>query len=71
MSKISGILGNYGISLKSVHQKGRKISGTVPLVMLSHSAREDDVQKALSEIKSLDAVAHDPMLIRIEDAEED
>jgi homoserine dehydrogenase len=71
LSKISGILGKYGISLKSVHQKGRKISGTVPLVMLSHSAREDDVQKALSEIKSLDAVAHDPMLIRIEDAEED
>ena len=71
LSKISGILGKYGISLKSVHQKGRKINGTVPVVMLSHSARENDVQNALSEIKSLDVVAHDPMLIRIEEKEDE
>jgi homoserine dehydrogenase len=71
LSKIAGILGKYEISLKSVHQKGRKTNGAVPVVMFSHSAREDDVQKALFEIKSLDVINHDPMLIRIEDAEED
>jgi homoserine dehydrogenase len=38
LSKISGILGNYHISIESVHQKGRKSSGAVPLVMLTHPA---------------------------------
>jgi homoserine dehydrogenase len=71
LSKISGILGKYEISLKSVHQKGRKTNGSVPVVMFSHSAREDDVQKALLEIKSLDVVGQDPMLVRIEDEEDD
>ena len=71
LSKISGILGKYEISLKSVHQKGRKINGTVPVVMMSHAAKEDDVQKALAEIRSLEVVTHAPMLIRIEDEEED
>jgi homoserine dehydrogenase len=71
LSKIAGILGKYGISLKSVHQKGRKTNGAVPVVMFSHSAREADVQQALFEIKSLDVIGHEPMLIRIEDEEED
>jgi homoserine dehydrogenase len=67
LSKISGILGNHGISLKSVHQKGRKMNGSVPLVMLTHLCREEDVKKALDEISRLDAVSTKPALIRIED----
>lgn len=67
LSTISGILGKYGISLKSVHQKGRKTEGSVPVVMLTHQAKEDDVQKALEEIRILDVVSRAPMLIRIED----
>ncbi len=35
--------------------------------MLSHLAREDDVQNALAEIRVLDVVSRAPMLIRIED----
>jgi homoserine dehydrogenase len=66
LSKISGILGDYGISIKSVHQKGRKMSGTVPIVMLTHLAREADVQHALSDISTLDVVSDRPVLIRIE-----
>ena len=67
LSTISGILGKHGISLKSVNQKGRKTEGSVPVVMLSHLAREDDVQNALAEIRVLDVVSRAPMLIRIED----
>lgn len=67
LSKISGILGNHGISLKSVHQKGRKTNGSVPLVMLTHLCREEDVKKALDEISRLDVVSTKPALIRIED----
>ena len=71
LSKISGILGDYGISIKSVHQKGRKMSGTVPIVMLTHLAREADVQNALTDISNLDVVSDRPVLIRIENENEE
>ena len=67
LSTIAGVLGKHGISLQSVHQKGRKTDGAVPLVMLTHRAREKDVQQALAQIGSLDVVAARPVLIRIED----
>ena len=67
LSKISGILGDHDISIKSVHQKGRKSKGSVPIVMLTHLAREAGVKKALSEIASLDITKDKPVLIRIED----
>ena len=71
LSKISGILGTYDISLQSVHQKGRKTNGSVPLVMVTHQAREADVKQALSEIRKLNVVSNEPVLIRIEDNELD
>ena len=67
LSKIAGILGNYDISIKSVHQKGRKNNGAVPVVMLTHQAHEADVRQALDEIRALDIVSDDPVVIRIED----
>ncbi len=71
LSKISGILGEYGISIKSVHQKGRRTNGTVPIVMLTHQAREADVRQALDRISRLDVVGDRPVLIRIEDEDWD
>ncbi|MBT8365885.1 MAG: homoserine dehydrogenase [Deltaproteobacteria bacterium] len=71
LSKISGILGNHDISIQSVHQKGRKTNGSVPVVMLSHLVRESDVKQALNEISALDVVGDEPVLIRIEDEEMD
>jgi len=67
LSKISGILGKYDISIQSVQQKGRKTNGSVPLVMLSHRAKEADVKCALAEIRDLNVVSDEPVLIRIED----
>lgn len=67
LSKISGILGDHNISIKSVHQKGRKSEGSVPIVMLTHLAREAEVNKALNAIYSLDVVQDKPVIIRIED----
>jgi homoserine dehydrogenase len=71
LSKISGILGTHGISIQSVHQKGRKSTGAVPVVMLTHLAKEANVKKALAEIRALDDVGDEPVLIRIEDEEMD
>lgn len=66
LSKISGILGNHNISISSVIQQGRKVEGVVPLVMMSHRAKERDLQLALSEIKHLESVSEDTLLIRVE-----
>ncbi len=66
LGTIAGILGHHGISLKSVQQKGRKTNGTVPIVMLTHMAKEANVQKAMKEISALDMVGAPPVLIRIE-----
>jgi homoserine dehydrogenase len=71
LSKISGVLGNHDISIQSVQQKGRKTDGSVPVVMVSHLAKEVDVQKALAEINDLDVVSDKPVLIRIEDEQLD
>ena len=67
LSKISGILGNHDISIASVIQKGRKEKGAVPLVMITHKAREKDVREALRKIAELEVVHEKTKLIRIED----
>lgn len=67
LSKISGILGEHNISIASVIQKGRKKDGAVPIVMITHEARERDVQDALKKIEKLDVVHERVKLIRIED----
>ena len=69
LSKISGILGNNSISISSVIQKGRGEKGGVPLVVMTHSAKEKDIQKALSEIDRLEVVLDKSVLIRVENGE--
>jgi homoserine dehydrogenase len=70
LSKISGILGNYNISIASVIQKGRMVGEAVPLVVLTHEAKEKDVKQALHEIDQLPVVMGQTMLIRVEGKKE-
>jgi homoserine dehydrogenase len=70
LSQISGVLGRYGISIAQMIQRGRKEVGSVPLVIMTHTARERDVQKAIVEIRALSCVTEDPVLIRVEGEEE-
>jgi homoserine dehydrogenase len=69
LSKISGILGNHNISIAAVIQKGRQEKGSVPVVMMTHEARERDVRLALAEIDKLPVVTAPTRLIRVEDGE--
>lgn len=69
LSRISGILGDCGISIKIVHQKGRRTNGSVPVVMITHLAKEEHAQKALQGISALDSILDKPVVIRIEDNE--
>ena len=68
LAKISGILGDYNISIKSVLQKGenKKPPGVVPVIMLTHRAREADIQSALRKIDNLTIVRGKSLLIRVE-----
>jgi len=67
LSKISGVLGKNDISISAVIQKGRKIKGTVPIVMMTHEAKERNVRRALREIDRLNIILGKTMLIRVED----
>lgn len=67
LAKISGMLGDNNISIKSVQQQGRNSNGKVPVVMITHLAKEAWVQKALKAISETDSVVGDPVVIRIEE----
>jgi homoserine dehydrogenase len=70
LSRISGILGENDISIASVIQKGRRVGGAVPLVVLTHMAREREVRRAVEEINRLDVVSESAFFIRVEGPEE-
>ena len=65
LSAVSGILSKHEISIESVIQKGRKQSGPVSIVLLTHNAQEAAVRKALAEINALDVVTNETVKIRI------
>jgi homoserine dehydrogenase len=70
LSRVSGILGEYNISIASMIQKGRDEAAAVPIVMLTHQAVEGDMRQALQKINALDVVAQETMCIRVEGAED-
>jgi len=67
LSRISGILGDLEISIASVIQKGRRVEKAVPIFMVTHEAREKNLQKALQVIDRLPVIVDKTVLIRIED----
>jgi homoserine dehydrogenase len=73
LAHITGALGEHGISIQSVIQKGRGDGdeagerGAVPVVVLTHPAREAAVRGALDAIDALDDVTAPTRLIRIEE----
>ncbi len=71
LSKISGVLGENNISIASVIQKGRRSGGSVPLVILTHTATENDVRNAIDIIDRLPVVSDRSFILRVEGKEED
>ena len=68
LSQVAGILGQHDISIASVLQKGRAAAEAVPVVMMTHEARERDMRQALAAIDRLSAVAPPTRMIRVEGA---
>jgi homoserine dehydrogenase len=68
LSRISGELGNHGISIESMIQTARSIKDSVPIVIMTHEASEHDVRSALAAIDGFsDIIREKSNLIRIED----
>ncbi len=66
IAAVSGALAKERISLESMLQRGRSESGEVPVVLTTHETEEAAMQRALSRIAKLGAVAEEPCMIRIE-----
>jgi homoserine dehydrogenase len=66
LAQVAGILGRHDISLMSVLQKGRAHGEAVPVVMMTHEARERDMRAALSAIDALPVVTGRTAMIRVE-----
>ena len=57
----------YRISISAVTQQGRKLSGYVPVVMVTHDAPEEGLRKAKEEIDKLSLTKGESVHIRIEE----
>jgi homoserine dehydrogenase len=68
LSRLTGVLGEQGIGIESVIQKGRgHASASVPVVVMTHPAPEAAVRRALERIDALPDVTAPTRLLRIEE----
>jgi homoserine dehydrogenase len=68
LAHITGVLGEHGIGIESVIQKGSGQAGApVPVLVQTHPAREAAVRGALEQIDRLPDVSAPTRLIRIEE----
>jgi len=67
VARITGILGDAGISIEAMYQKeAPEDIAQVPLVLLTHKVREAQMNDALAKISALDAVHGEVTRIRVE-----
>jgi len=67
MANVSGILGDAGISLGALSQHEVASGQFVPVVIITHQARQGSLFKALEKIEKLDVIDGKPACIRIVD----
>jgi len=67
LSRISGILGDHGISIASVIQKERLEGNWVPVVMTTHAALGKNMRLALEATGKLDIIQEEPFYLRLEE----
>jgi homoserine dehydrogenase len=67
MATISGVLAKNGISINSMIQKGDHPKGKADVIIVTHKAREKDVQAALDEIAASEVSQEKPFVLRVEE----
>lgn len=63
---LSRCLADQAISIESMLQRSRSPGGAVPVVMITHEAREDAMVKALGAVVAAGVVTEQPCMIRME-----
>lgn len=67
LARIASILASGGISIDSVIQRQKQKQGAVPVILMTHIAREKALQRAMDRISRLKVVRDRPVRIRVED----
>jgi homoserine dehydrogenase len=67
LAGITKTLADVNISIASVIQIGTSDGNYVPLVIMTHEAREGDMQRAMREFETFDVVRGKVQLIRVEE----
>ena len=67
LAAVAGAFGEHGVSIKTVEQEG--LGDEAHLVLITHTARERDVQAVLAGLSHLDAVDRIGSLVRVIGAE--
>ena len=65
LHSISGILSNFDISIESVNQEKRDEGQEVPIFMVTHHAKEQNMLNAVEKIESLESVTKNTVFIRL------
>ncbi len=68
VARIASILGNYKIGISSMIQPEEYDVDMVPIVIMTHDAKEAEIRSALAEIDELDVVLKPSHFIRIENS---
>jgi homoserine dehydrogenase len=68
LSRIFGIVAERDISVAALIQRERGKEDVVPIVILTHEARERDLKEAMERVSKLPFVKADPLMIRVEEA---
>ena len=66
LARIAGEFGHHSISIASVIQKERHATRAVPLVIMTHLAREANLRQAIAAIEPYEVTEGPPALIRVE-----
>lgn len=66
LAHISGVLGQFNISIAAMIQPERQVGGAVPIVIVTHEAREADIRSALAQIDTSPVIRDASRYVRIE-----
>ncbi len=67
LARVARILGEHQISIASVLQKETRVGEYVPVIILTHQDRDENMRGALSAIDAMDVVGAPTVRLRIED----
>ncbi|MBN1309487.1 MAG: homoserine dehydrogenase [Chitinispirillaceae bacterium] len=67
LGSIAAVLGGEGISIASVMQREGYADDSVPVIILTHRAKEQGVRRALATIEKMDFIRQNTRVIRIEE----